>query len=299
VCTLVLFALIGAPAHAQESDIPVVKVSAHDFSFVAPDTIPSGWVTFRLDNKGEQIHEISLARLPDGKTHTDYMRAVIPVWEDVLDRIQAGELSGSSEAYAATKSHLPDWAAKVTYMKARGLASPDRRTTNTLSLEPGRYAMDCWVKTPDGEIHISEGMSRPLFVTQNASGKRPPSPDLEIRFANGQIQTEGPIEPGRQQVAVRFGETMDHDNVHLIRMEDDTNLSEVVRWIGWYERGELRAPAPAEFLGGTNVYGSVPRGQSAYFSVTLQPGERYTWVVKAPVDAEMWKTFTVPGATGE
>ena len=64
-------------------------------------------MTFRLNNRGEQFHGIPLGRLPPGKTHADHMREVIPVWKVALDRVQAGEISGPSEAYEAAKLYLP------------------------------------------------------------------------------------------------------------------------------------------------------------------------------------------------
>lgn len=41
---------------ADENAPPVVEVTAVDYAFAAPDTVRSGWTTFRMRNEGEEHH---------------------------------------------------------------------------------------------------------------------------------------------------------------------------------------------------------------------------------------------------
>jgi hypothetical protein len=75
----------------------------------------------------------------------------------------------------------------------------------------------------------------------------------------------------------------------LVRLEEETDVSEVVRWMDWMEVDGLRAPAPASFLGGAQ---EMPVGSTAYFNATVGPG-RYAWVVEAPAESGKWMEFTI------
>ena len=66
-CTTVDAAPAGAPA------INVVAVTAGDYFYQMPDTLPAGLTTFRLINQGTELHHIQAVRLDDGKTLHDLM----------------------------------------------------------------------------------------------------------------------------------------------------------------------------------------------------------------------------------
>ncbi len=81
-----------------------------------------------------------------------------------------------------------------------------------------------------------------------------------------------------------------HNNLHLIRMEEDTDLDTVNYWLDWYRLGGLRSPAPADFLGGVE---EVRDGATAYFALDiLEPGN-YAWIVFVSRGQGLYKTFTV------
>ncbi len=283
---------------ACENAIPelnVVEVVAADYAFAVPDEIPSGWTTFLLNNEeAHEIHEISLAAIPEGKSYADYVNDFLTPWEIIWEQQQAGEVGMSAaEGFAAFMEIAPEWTAGVTYVTSRGLVSPGRSSSKILYLEPGTYAIDCWVKAPDGTIHLSLGMTRELIVTDEDSGESEPESDIEIMLLDTGIQVDRALTPGNHTVAVRIDEEMPYNNVHLIRMDEETDLAEVTNWLNWYQEGGLQAPVPADFMGGVHTYGNIPYGDTAYFTVeNIVPGE-YAWVVESDVEEEYWKTFMV------
>jgi hypothetical protein len=284
----------GEPDGAATSPA-VIEIRATDYTFDAPETVPAGWITYRLDNTGgHEIHEVSLARLPAGRSHDDYMEQVVPAWVVVWDRIQAGELDGT-DAYAAAAELLPGWADDILYVRARGLLSPGRASSNTHYLEPGEYAIDCWVKAPSGAIHLAVGMSRPLRVMEQSSTHAPADADITIHIRNGSVVSDGELRTGTNVIAIATDDDAEADNVHLIRMTADTDPAAVIRWLNWYVVGGLQAPAPAEFLGGINLYGNRLPEHGASFTVeNIEPG-RYAWVVEGPVSerAAVWQAVEV------
>jgi hypothetical protein len=287
-----------AETHAMPAgETPLIEVTAFDYAFAAPDEIASGWTTFQLNNeRAQEVHELSLAKLPEGRTHDDYVAEVIPVWGEILQEFQSGTMDRDA-IYAAANERLPAWAADIRYVHSRGLVSPGRTSWNTLRLDAGNYSLDCWVKAPDGHIHISHGMTRALTVTDEDSGGSPPEPDLEITLSgNGIVAQDVPVR-GHLSVAVQLEEGPDGSPVvgdlHLVRVEDDTDLAEVARWLDWYQPGGVQAPAPADFIGGFDTYGSMPDDGRAHFGVDVNEPGNYAWIVNAPPEDELWQTFTV------
>src|SRR5262245_7633850 len=81
-------ATIAVPAavFAQGREVAVV---ASDYKFEAPDTISSGLTTFKLVNKGTELHHMQLVRLDSGKTFADVPAALAaqgppPKWLTLL-----------------------------------------------------------------------------------------------------------------------------------------------------------------------------------------------------------------------
>lgn len=280
---------------AQEGPAAIIEIRAAGYTFDAPESVPAGWVTYRLDNTGgHEIHEVSLARLPEGYTHADYVEQVIPAWAEVWSRIDAGELDGA-DAYPAAAELLPAWADEIQYVRARGLVSPGRGSSNTHYLEPGEYVIDCWVKAPSGAIHLAIGMTRPIRVTEQPSTHSPADPDVTIHVRAGEVESDGELQAGTSTIAIGTGDDVQADNVHLIRMTADTDPDAVIRWMNWYDVGGLQAPAPAEFLGGIHMYGNRMPERGASFTVEDVEAGRYAWIVEGPVGerAGVWREFVV------
>lgn len=287
----------ASPAEAA-SEPYVVDIVAADYAFSAPAEIPSGWITLRLNNqRATEIHEISLARLPDGVNYDTYLDEVISGWEVIWDGMRQGEI-GPDQMEDAMGEHLPEWAPNITYLNARNLLSPGRISESIVKLEPGTYALECWVKNEEGDIHISHGMVHKLVVTEEDSGAPRPEGDVTLTLDGEGVEMDAPLKIGKQTVAVNVTATEDgspvRNDVHLIRVTDDTDLAEVSTWLNWYdtERG-LRDPAPADFLGGYHAYYTMPDEGQAWFTLNIdEPGE-YAWIMEGAPEDEPWQLVEV------
>jgi len=274
----------------------VVNVEAMDHAFEvdAPDELPSGWISFVLNNQmANNVHEISLVQLPDEATHEEYLTDYMSAWETVLREYQESvvERSGISDR---VNEMLPAWSGDISYATTRGLVSPGRIAERTVYLEPGKYMMVCWLKTEDGVIHIIEGMHWEFTVTEDAANSPEPNPESRITLHENEIEVDW--EPGTGKHTFELESERDpagrayHNNLHLVRMEDGTDLNEVNDWLDWYKIGGLRSPSPAEFLGGIGFVRTV---DTAYFSLDItEPGE-YAWIVFISQGEGLFKTFTV------
>lgn len=265
-----------------------VQVVARDFQFEIPDSIPSGWTTFRFSNEGQETHFFLLTLLPEGKTIEDYVQEVGPPFGTVMDSLRAGTMDKAA-AGAYLGSHLPDWYLTSTkYMGGVGLTAPGETSQATVKLVPGTYEMECYVKAPNGQFHGMLGMIRALTVTSAESETAEPTADLEATLHNGRIEAPDSIAAGRHTIAVHYAEQPAAglgNDLHLVRLDDQANLDDIERWMDWMEVGGLMAPAPAEFLGGVE---EMPAGDTAYFTVNVPPG-RYAWISERPAEQPMAK----------
>ena len=277
-------------ATASSSTAHVVQVTARDYAFDAPDEIPSGWITFRLKNEGNEHHFLLLQQLPDGKTLEEYLEEVAVPFDSVWHELKRG--LGKAEAGALLGQLLPGWFASVRQMGGPGLVAPGGVAQASVKLEPGTYVMECYVKTSDGEFHGMLGMTRALTVTGVPSGAPEPEADVAITLSNYEMAVEGDVKTGEQTVAVHFEEHPEiglGNDVHLVRLEGGTDMDEVVRWMDWMNVEGLREPAPVAFVGGAH---EMPVGHTSYFTVELTPG-RYAWIAESSADKGMVREFSI------
>lgn len=292
---MTLVASCGLATQAQGPEVfqggHVVEVIAEDYAYAAPDSIPSGWVTFRMQNDGEKHHFALLTRLPEGKTLDDYMVDVAKPFDDALSAMRSGE-STRAEARQALGRSIPQWFHSAERIGGPALLAPGLVAEVTLQLEPGEYFMECYMKTPEGEFHAMEGMIRPFTVTSRSSGASRPEADVAIRLTNEGIEAPSVMAPGRHTVEVRFAEQPEVGNphdVHLARLDTGQEIAEVVPWMDWMNVQGLRNPAPVDFVGGTH---EMPAGATVYVMVDLEPG-RYAWISQMTAAQGMIHEFTV------
>lgn len=276
----------------------VVDVVANGLKFEAPDSIPSGWTTFRFKNKADVTHFAVIERLPEGIGIADQQEEVAPIFQEGMDFLSAGQPDSAFAAFGK----LPEWFGQIVFMGGPGLTGPEDSSQTTVHLEPGNYLLECYAKT-DGNFHSYNanpgkyGMVHQFTVTTDSSGVAAPMADLNMTLSSERgIEIDSVITPGQHTVAVHFEDQKQHENfvghdVHLAHLEDDTDLQQLATWMNWMEPTGLQAPVPGEFLGGAE---EMPAGNTEYFTVTLEPG-RYAWIseVANPFEKGMLKVFTV------
>ena len=119
--------------HAAEASQSTFHIVATDRGFEAPASVPAGLRHILFENRGKEIHEGMLVKLPAGMSAEGYVAAV-----------KAGSL-------------FPEGA--LDYAGA-GLTSPGQTTELWTRLDPGQYIVICW---NDG--HASTRRVHPFNVT--------------------------------------------------------------------------------------------------------------------------------------
>lgn len=115
----------------------VVKVTAVDFAFEGiPDTVPAAPVSFSFTNEGEAAHEMFIARLGDGVE---------------LDDLLASDEEPSPEEAEEIGGVFGEPGGETVYLNAE-------------DLEPGTYAVVCFIPGPEGKAHYELGMKTTFTV---------------------------------------------------------------------------------------------------------------------------------------
>lgn len=135
-------ALIVTPAEGATAAEPVTDVTIDmlDFSYNLSHPLTAGKQTIRVNNKGQQPHELFLARLAPGKGVDDLLASLAP--DAPADAIDWQALGGISALESGDHAYF------------------------AVDLEPGRYALVCFAPDHDsGAPHFMMGMAQEIEIT--------------------------------------------------------------------------------------------------------------------------------------
>lgn len=273
----------------------VIEIITNNMDFQMPDTIPSGWNTFRYKNLSPQTHFFLVDKYPEGKTSEDAENLVAPVFDSAMKLIMEGK---TEEGYAEF-AKLPEWFSEVVFVGGSGLLSPNQVGETTLNLIPGKYIIECYVKMSNGIFHTSMGMTKNLVVSEMDSGNKELMADIEINISSTDgIVFNDSISAGKHTFSVYYKDQIVHENfvghdINLVKLNENADLKELENWMNWADPKGLIEPAPSTitFLGGVN---DMPAESRGYFVATLEPG-KYALISEVPetIRKNMLKTFVV------
>lgn len=130
-----------------EADLTVALV---DFAFGLPVELPAGEQIWKIENLGDQWHELIAIPVPDGTT-----------LEDALSLLMAVE--GEGEGEEESESGMPEFAAAWSPMSA------GERAWIQVDLAPGTYLVTCFIPDANSDehaIHAALGMIQIVTVTE-------------------------------------------------------------------------------------------------------------------------------------
>ena len=221
----------------------VVTITTSEYAFGMPDTIPAGLTTFRLVNRGKELHHASLVRLRDGKTVADF---------------QAG-LAAAMQSH----THLPSW---MTFAGGPNAVTLGDTGVATETLEPGSCVFVCWIPSLDGVPHVMKGMLHPLVVTAGAiPAAAAPAADVTIKLTDYDFVLSRPLTAGKHVVRVENTGAQAHEIV-IAALAPGKTLKDFIAW----EEGGEKGPLPTgQWLGGITT---LDVGGHSQFTTTFAPG---------------------------
>jgi hypothetical protein len=254
-------------ACATEEEVPsqtlaaapnVVSLTATEYVFDAPDTIPAGWTTFQLANQGQEVHYGHMVRLDSGKTVSDLV-----------------------EAYAEairTSGPRPKW---VTRFGGPGGTFPGGTSRVTQYLEPGSYVWICPVEDDGGTPHFTRGEFK-LFVVKAAEGAvadRAAGPDasMDIRLMDYSFVPDSLLPAGQHTIRVENAGVEPHDLV-MMKLAPGATVEELLAAMN-PERARRtdqagEPPPPLESLAtGMGGIAAIAPGMASFFEADLSAGD--------------------------
>ena len=233
-----------------------VSLSATEYAITAPDSIPAGWTTFRLANRGEEVHYGHIVGLDPGRT---------------VDEMAAAYLEA-----IRTSGPRPAW---VKRFGGPGGTPPGGSSTVTQRLEPGSYVWICPVEDGGGTPHFARGEVMP-FVVHAAAGDAAapaaePTAEAVVRLVDHAFAIEPALGAGRQTIRVENAGAETHDLV-LLKLVPGRTIEDVRAWLNpeRARRDDAGEPPPLESIGtpGGGIAAIAP-GMRAYFEADLTPGD--------------------------
>jgi len=236
----------------------LVSLTATEYAFGAPDTIPAGWTTFRLANRGQEIHYGHIVRLEPGKT----VQELVDAYAEAI----------------RTSGPRPKW---VTRFGGPGGAFPGDSSSVTQYLEPGSYVWICPIEDSSGNPHFSKGEFKPFVIRGGddvvADPAARPEATTVIRLLDFSFALDSLVPAGRHTVRVENAGVEPHDLVVMKLMPGKTAADLMAGLNPERARRPDQAgepPAPLESLvTGAGGIAAIGPGMESFFEADWSPGE--------------------------
>ena len=161
----------GCQRQLVQKEVPPFRIVATDAGFEAPDRLAAGLRHIVFENRGSEIHEGMLVKLPKGMSADDYVAAV-----------KKGSL-------------FPEGALDYSGL---GLTSPGVTAEMWLRVDPGQYIIICWNKGHDKTTPVH----RFTVEETGAADNRPPKEDVVLKLFDYRFELDRALRKGVQVIRV-------------------------------------------------------------------------------------------------
>jgi uncharacterized cupredoxin-like copper-binding protein len=217
--------------------VPELRITAQEYGFRMPDSVPAGLVRITLHNAGAAIHEAVLARFTD----------TIGTAAEYVDSVRA-------------KVNFPSNAEDV---GGAALTMPGDSSSVWLNLVPGHYVVVCWA-----DDHLSRGMAHDLWVVPSKDAPLlPPKATRQLTLLDFAFKFDAPLTAGTYVLHVRNDGAEAHEG-DIIKETPTAGLQE---YMAWLESGSHGLPPVAPISG----FGDFYPGKEAWVELHLTPGKYF------------------------
>ena len=224
---------MGAPTEAMVAAAPEpVTITATDFAYEAPATIPGGMTEFEFVNAGELSHSLVITQLPADKTMDDLI-----------------------EVLTAEEAAIPEW---LSFPGGIGGIEPGTSATATINMAPGSYVIFSFEQdSADNVPDFAKGMMQALEVTDVAAAQAAaPEADVTVDLEEFAFISSGPFQSGQQVVHVKNTGQQLHEML-VMRLADGVTAEQVVEMITSFPGEAEAAPDDDTAAAGTPTEGAM------------------------------------------
>ena len=232
----------ATPAAATPAAPNEVVITASEYKFEAPDQIPAGLTTFKLNDTGKEMHHATLIKLDSGKTVQDLANG--------MKNMKPG-------------TPPPGW---VVPAGGPNAAPPSGGSALTMVMKPGNYAIVCFIPDAKGVPHVMHGMIKGLTVTENPNANMTePTPDVTVTLKDYQFEFSTPLTAGKHTIKIVTAPGQPHEFTFF-----QLSPGKVAADLPKYVETGMKGPPPALPLGGV---AAMAAGEAVYYTVDLKPGD--------------------------
>lgn len=234
----------GSTTTKPATGLPKVTIEAADFSFTAPATMPAGYVDVTMKNTGKESHQVQFVKLGDGVTFDQFKTAAA--------KTDIGALGSS------------------VFVGGPNGADPGGSASATVKLDPGTYALACFIPSTDGQPHTAHGMTATVEVRKTAESVET-APATKGTITLGDFVFEPPAGFGGQGTyAVENSGNQVHE-LAIFKFADGKTLDDVKAFI-LTPPGTPPPAGPPPFTEAGGMVG-LSTHQEAWLTLALAPGK--------------------------
>ncbi len=249
VCSLLF--TVGLPAgtaHPAASSEPVIATFvADDHQFRGPDQLAAGQTILRLQNRGDEPHQLQLLKVTEGNTPAD--------------------LAAALQDFPA---QIPAWAKHMGGPNAVGAGETSQAS---VYLTPGSYLLICLIPGKGGLPHVAQGMLKTLHVMDQGPTSPSFRADYHMAMQDYEFVVVEPITRGTHSFYVINRGSRPHQ-VSLVRLEPEASVEQVLAAFGPMGHHVM----PGKLVGGLS---GLEPGERGVFTAALTPG-RYAMICLFP-----------------
>lgn len=231
------------PAAAPHDSVVVTGprdylITATDYAYTGlPVHARSGWVTLRVANRGGEQHMLGVLAVPNGYTAATFVDSLV-------------------------RQHIPQ---DVKSWAGVDVVSPGDTAVISAYFLPGQYAVGCFVKSPDGTLHVVKGMAGSFDVVAASDTGSAPASDAVVTMTGNDIELTGrPLKSGVRTLRV-LSDGPHFRDFQLLKLLPGRSSQDALKW---YANRATIAPAATAVGGVSGMYS----GQKAAMTFDFTPG---------------------------
>jgi hypothetical protein len=229
-----------------------IRIVATDRGFESPARIPAGLRHIIFQNRGSDVHEAMLVKLPHAMDARAYANAVK---DGQLFPKDALDYSGP------------------------GLSAPGESVEVWVRVDAGRYVLICW----NGDHPSTVPLRAFTVVDDGKADDIPPKEDVVLKMIDFRFELRGVLKRGVQVIRVETPGPSMHE-VDIFRLRGDSTVADLNRWRKQEDAGHTPAGRPpADAMGGLLDNHDIRR--IAWMRRTFEPG-RYVFFCEMPMEGD-------------